>query len=104
MKDTFFSIKRKKYKKKLCRIGIRQSYLRQNGHDFFYRACNFLLYLLCSWIIAIIKEGMLKGRISHCLFSHAKCMPYLQCSQVQRYIYYISKLNNAIHVYTCWGA
>ena len=100
----FFSIKRKKYKKVCAELAFVKVTFDRMVMIFFYRACNFLLYLLCSWIIAIIKEGMLKGRISHCLFSHAKCMPYLQCSQVQRYIYYISKLNNAIHVYTCWGA
>ena len=28
----------------------------------------------------------------------AKCMPYLQCFQVQMYFFYISKLNNAIYM------
>jgi len=28
----------------------------------------------------------------------AQCKPYLQCFQVQRYPFYISKLNNAIYM------
>jgi hypothetical protein len=49
--DALYNIKRKKYKTGLCRIGIRQSHLRQNGHDLFYRACNdfFICYMLLDY-------------------------------------------------------
>ena len=45
------------------------SYFRQNGHDFVYIELIILfLYLLCSWIIAIFKECLIKSRNSHCLY------------------------------------
>jgi hypothetical protein len=28
----------------------------------------------------------------------AKCTPYLQCFQIEMYLFYISKLNNAIYM------
>jgi hypothetical protein len=55
--DCLYSIKRKTYKT-LCSIGIRQSHLLQNGHDFFFIEFFFFLYLLYSWIITIFNECM----------------------------------------------
>ena len=36
--------------------------------SWFFIEC--FLYLLCSWIIAIFKEGLIKSRNSHCLYAH----------------------------------
>ena len=63
------NIKRKKYKTVLCRIGIRQVTF-DRMVMIVYRTYNFFLYLLCSWIIAIFKECLIKSRNSHCLYRY----------------------------------
>jgi hypothetical protein len=61
-----------------------------------YRICIFFLYLLCSWIIAIFKGCMIKGRQSHCLYVHklyyndSKLYRKWKMLQNVRYIYNVS--------------
>ena len=72
---------------------------------------TFSLFAMYSWIIAIFKECMIKGRNFYCLYIHKlyfnasklyqkwKKLQNLQCFQVQKmYLFYISKLNNAIYI------
>ena len=74
-----------------------------------YKICIFFLYLLCSWIIAIFKECMIKSRSSHCLyidkfyFNASKlCQKWKRLQNVPHIynvsIFYISKQNNAIYM------
>jgi hypothetical protein len=51
--------KRKQKEKEFCRISIRQCGLPQNGHDFLW-ILYFFLYLLCTWIITVVKDCMIK--------------------------------------------
>ena len=68
--DALYNIKRKNTKR-FVQNWHSPSYLRQNGHDFVYIELIILfLYLLCSWIIAIFKECLIKSRNSHCLYRY----------------------------------
>ena len=74
-----------------------------------------IAYMVCSWIIAIFKECKYDKRrhptvymfiscilmSQNCIRSGKSCKMYaisIQCFQVQMFLFYISKLNNAI----CW--
>ena len=65
--DTLYNIVRKKYKTVSADLTFAKVTF-DRMVVISYRIYNF--YLLCSWIIAIFKEGMLKDRNSHSLFSH----------------------------------
>ena len=64
-----------------------------------------MLYLLFSWIIAVFKECMIKGRKSklyqkwkNCIRSGKIVSEVEKCFQVEKDLFYISKLNNAIYM------
>ena len=108
--DTLYNILRKKYKTVSAELAFAKvTFDRMVAIS--YRLYNF--YLLCSWIIAIFKMCMIKGRNSHCLFIHKlyfnasklyqkwemlQNVCHIYCFQVQMYLFYISKLNNAIYM------
>ena len=100
----------------LFRIVIRQIHLQQIGHDFFYEICNFRF--ICH-TLELLQYSKHDPRELPRLYFHfyllkvvfwcfeiisdvekvAKCTPYLQWFQVQRYLFYIFILNNAIYIY-----
>jgi len=80
-----------------------------------YRIWIFFLYLLCSWIIAIFKECMIKSRSSHCLyidkfyFNASKLCQKWKKLQNVTHIYNVSRFRctfstfpNKITLYICW--
>jgi hypothetical protein len=53
----------------LCRIGIRQSHLRQNGHGFFY--IELVIFSLFAMQLDYCNiQCLIKSRNSHCLYAH----------------------------------
>ena len=109
--DTLYNIVRKKYKTVSAELAFAKVTF-DRMVVISYRIYNF--YLLCSWIIAIFKMCMIKGRNSHCLFIHKlyvnasklyqkwemlQNVCHIYCFQVQMYLFYISKLNN-LYIYT----
>ena len=95
----------------LCRIGIRH-HLRQNGHNFFYKICHFFFIWYVVGLLQYSKSAWSKVRTptvyifvscilmpQNCIRTGkvGKCTPYFQCFQVQGYLFYIFKLNNAIY-------
>ena len=93
--DTLHNIKRKKY----ITVCVELAFVKVTFDRMvmiLYRICIFFLYLLCSWIIAIFKGCMIKGRQSHCLYVHklyyndSKLYRKWKMLQNVRYIYNVS--------------
>ena len=55
------------------------------------KVCTPTVYLVISCWVFYAQICIRSGKV-------VKCMPYLQCFQVSRYIFYISKLNNVIYM------
>ena len=64
--DALYNIKRKKYQTVCAELAFAKVTF-DRMVMIFYRTCT---YLLCSWIIAIFKECLIKSRNSHCLYAH----------------------------------
>jgi len=66
--DTLYNIKRKKYKTVCTELTfVKVTFDRM---VMIFKEFVIFLYLLFSWIIAIFKECMIKGRNSHYLYCH----------------------------------
>jgi hypothetical protein len=61
--------------------------------------------MLCSWVIAIFKECLIKSKKSHCLLliscilNPENCFRSGKRFQVLRYLFHIFRLNNTIYMY-----
>ena len=67
--DVFFNIKRKIYKKEFAELTFVNVVL-DRMVMIYMEFVIFSLFAICTWIIAIFKECMIKGRNSHCLHIH----------------------------------
>ena len=116
----FAYVNRKKYKTVSAALAFAKVTFDRMVMNFFY--IEFVIFSLfaiaypvCSWIIAIFKECKYDKRrhptvymfiscilmSQNCIRSGKSCKMYaisIQCFQVQMFLFYISKLNNAI----CW--
>ena len=67
--DVLYNIKRKKYKKVCAELAFAKSPSTEWSW-FCIELIIFFLYLLCSWIIAILKECLIKSRNSHSIYRY----------------------------------
>ena len=67
--DVLYNIKRKKYQTVCAELTFAKSPSTEWSW-FCIELVIFYLYLLCSWIIAIFKECLIKSRDSHCLYRY----------------------------------
>ena len=67
--DVLYNIKRKKCKTVCAELAFTKSPSTEWSW-FCIELIIIFLYLLCSWIIAIFKECMIKSRNSHCLYRY----------------------------------
>jgi hypothetical protein len=67
--NVLYNIKRKKYKTVCTELAFTKSPSTEWSW-FCIELVIFFLYLLCSWIIAIFKECLIKCRNSHCLYRY----------------------------------
>jgi hypothetical protein len=98
--NALYNFKRKKYKTVCAELAFAKVTF-DRMVMIFYRTCNVkFLYLLCSWIIAIFKECLIKSRNSHCLYAHKLYCDALKLFQKWK------KLQNVPHihkVFKFWG-
>jgi hypothetical protein len=64
--NVLYNMKRKKYKTVCAELAVTKSPSTEWSW-FCIELIIIFLYLLCSWIIAIVKECLIKSRNSHCL-------------------------------------
>ena len=67
--DVLYNIKRKKYKTVCAELAFAKSPSTEWSW-FCIELVIVFLYLLCSWIIAMFKECLIKSRNSHCLYRY----------------------------------
>ena len=90
---VLYNIKRKNYKTVCAELVFAKSPSTEWSW-FCIELVLFFLYLLCSWIIAIFKECLIKSRNSHCLYAHKFYFDAWKLFQKWK------ELQNVRHIYT----